>query len=96
MINLTIEPISQNVDVDGSAYVTVKGLDDNYSWMIYRSDTPSGNGSVVYNYTEETQGDILYIFFEGMFPEDTGYYYFVVNTPDGEKQSSTRFYINAS
>ena len=85
-IDLTIDPKYQNTDTFGTAYVTIKGLDDNYSWQVYKSNSETGAGSVVYNYTEEKNGDTLYLYFDNMIEDDTGYYYLVVNTPERTKR----------
>ena len=69
-----------------STYVTIKGVDDSYSWQLYKSDSETGNGNVVYNYTEDKRYGDIYLYFDYMIPDDTGYYYLVVSTPERTKR----------
>lgn len=72
-------------------------MEQKYDFQLYKAETENGTGEAVLgvDYSASTSSGKYRIIFtiNNVSYDDEGYYYLVVQTPEGEKESSSRFHL---
>lgn len=92
-------PASASANYGQTVRIAVSKVEPTYKYHVYKANSLTGNGEEV-NHSRistsigsYTSGYILTITITGMTESDEGYYYLVVETPEGLKQSSARTHL---
>ena len=94
-INITI-PSELKANYGETLTVTVS-MNQKYDFELYKAETATGEGERIWgvDYTANTSsgGYTIRFEFKNLSYDDEGYYYLVVQTPEGEKESSSRLHL---
>ena len=92
---MEVDPERETVMRNEGAYISILGLMEGDNVTLYKADSETGKGSIANsNYYTSWAGDSLAIIFSNMTQNDTGWYYLIVDTRRGKKETTPRFYIN--
>ena len=88
-------PSSVGVNYGETVRVTASNAQEDYTYHVYKANSLTGNGEEVKHsrLSISISGRVLTFTITGFIEQDEGYYYLVVETPDGLKESTSRTHI---
>ena len=88
-------PPSVGVNYGETVRVTASNAQEDYTYHVYKANSLTGNGEEVKHsrLSISISGSVLKFTITDFIEQDEGYYYLVVETPDGLKESTSRTHI---